>query len=51
MSSSDASQLSPEQIVAMLPAIARATEEAARRGGIDPTDMQTRFWDQALHSQ
>lgn len=51
MNSSNAAQPSPDEIIAMLPMIAQATEEAARRSGIAPTEMQSSFWVQAVHNR
>lgn len=42
---------SPEQIAEMFPPIAQSLTEAARQAGISPTDMQSNFWNQALHSR
>lgn len=42
---------SPEQIVQMFPPIAQSLEGAAKQAGVSPTDMQSNFWHQALHSQ
>lgn len=49
--SNAAAELSPEQIVAMFPPIAQSMAEAARRAGVSPTDMQSNFWNRAVHSQ
>jgi hypothetical protein len=51
MSSSDASALSPDQIIEAFPGIAQALEDAARNSGISPTDMQSKMWDQAVHGR
>ena len=51
MSESNAAELSPEQIVAMFPPIAQSMEAAANRAGISPTEMQSDFWNRALHGQ
>jgi hypothetical protein len=48
--SGEAADLTTEQIVAAFPAIAQSLEQAARRSGVSPTDMQTTFWNQAVHS-
>jgi len=46
----EAASLSPEQIVEMFPPIAQSMAEAARRAGVSPTDMQSRIWNQGVHS-
>jgi hypothetical protein len=50
MSTGEAADLSPEDIVAMFPPIAQSLAEAARRAGTSPTEMQSNFWNRAVHS-
>lgn len=40
-----------EEIIAMFPPIAQSLVDAAGQAGISPTDMQSNFWNQALHSR
>lgn len=47
--SGEAADLSPEQIVAAFPAIAQSLARAAQQSGVSPTDMQTTFWNRAVH--
>lgn len=42
---------SPEEIIAMFPPIAQSLIDAANQAGHSPTDMQSAFWNKALHSQ
>jgi hypothetical protein len=42
---------SPDEITAMLPPIAQSLIDAASRAGRSPTDMQSNFWNQALHGR
>lgn len=42
---------SPEEIIAMFPPIAQSLVDAANKAGHSPTDMQSAFWNKALHSQ
>ncbi len=51
MSESPRQQPTPEDIVEMFPGIAKALEEVSRRQGISPTDMQSDFWNRAVHSR
>lgn len=49
---SDQSEPEPstEEIIEMFPSIAQSLMEVARRAGTSPTDVQSNFWNQALHS-
>ena len=51
MSGSPAQQPTPEDIVEMFPGIAKALEDFSRKQGITPADMQSNFWDRAVHGQ
>ncbi len=41
---------SAEKIIEMFPRIAQSLTEVARRANTSPTDVQSTFWNQALHS-
>jgi hypothetical protein len=51
MSESPSQQPTPEDIVEMFPGIAKALEEVSRQKGISPADIQSDFWNRAVHSR
>ena len=51
MSSSDASALSPEEIVELFPRFVEALEDVGRQRGVTPAELQSEFWHRAVHSR
>ena len=46
----DAAEPSPEEIVEMFPPIAQSLQDMASRAGVSPTDVQSNFWNRAVHT-